>query len=562
MLSTLHIRDFAVVERLELELHAGLSVLTGETGTGKSILIDALGLALGDRTDSGVVRHGCPRTEITAEFDLAALPKVQQWLHSHELDSDEECQIRRTITAQGRSKAYINGRAVTLSQLRTLGEQLLDIHGQHEHQSLLKRDSQRALLDEYAGHEHLLENVDKQYRLWHSLKQEYDTLCDISQSRDNQLDLIRFQVEELAQLEITTDELPRLEDQHRLLAHADQLAEGCQQCLQKLDDGEQPLTLLADQILNILGDLRKHDNSLDSIIEMLNSARINMEEAANELRQRVEGFDIDPASLQNIEQRLSAIHDMARKHRVPADTLPEQLITLQEKLAQLEDIENRLSTIEQEIASAAEQYQKAAAKLSKSRAKAATSLAKEVSKNMQPLGMTGSALHITLSENDHYTRFGMEQVEFLISTNPGQPAKPLAKIASGGELSRISLAIQVITAEKSGIPTLIFDEVDVGIGGRVAEIVGQKLRELGTIRQVLCVTHQPQVAALGHNHFRVSKTQSKNSTSTEITPLNKAQRSEEIARMLGGIEITKQTRAHADDMLQRSNKQHLLNADA
>ncbi|MBI5450045.1 MAG: DNA repair protein RecN [Gammaproteobacteria bacterium] len=554
MLSSLHIRNLAVIEQLDLELTAGLTVLTGETGTGKSILVDALGLALGDRTDSGIVRHGSPRTEVSAVFDLAALPDTAQWLVDNALDSDGECQIRRTVGSDGRSKGFINGQTVTLAQLRQLGAQLLDIHGQHEHQSLLQRDEQRRLLDGVADHRALLDAVADGYRQWRGLRDEYQALRNEADGRDDALELLRFQVEELAVLNLDSGAVARIEGDHRRLSHADQLLAGCRSALEQLDDGEQPLTLQLAQCSAALATLSRHDSALSGICEQLDSAQIHITEAAGELRRHLDALELDPAYLQQLEQQLRQLHDLSRKHRVAAAELPALLMRLQERLQRLEQAETRLATLDDEIARAAAAYRAAASVLHASRQQAAQHLAQQVSANMQTLGMPGSRFDITLTTlaNEQFTASGTDQIEFLICTNPGQPAKPLAKIASGGELSRISLAIQVITARQTAVPTLIFDEVDVGIGGRIAEIVGQKLRKLGQVRQVLCVTHQPQVAALGHHHLQVIKTSDGEQTATQVTLLDARQRREEIARMLGGIEITAQTRAHAAEMLARS----------
>jgi len=553
MLNYLHLRDFAVVEQLELELGDGLTVLTGETGAGKSILIDALGLALGERADSGIVRHGRERSEISAGFDISANPPARQWLSANELDVDHECLLRRTVTAEGRSRAWINGTPVPLQQLRSLGDLLVDIHGQHEHQTLLKREQQRELVDRFADHSALLDAVDSAFRHWQSLQNEWQQLTQAG-NRDQQLELLRFQVRELETLAVSGDEIQALDEEHKRLANADRLLEGCHQVLQAIDHDEHSLSQDINRILSLLQELRRNDAALEPIIELLDGAAIQLDEADSALRHHVEGLSLEPERLQQIDQRLGAIHDLARKHRIGASELPDCQLRLTEELARLEQSEQRLEVLQQEIDQAEEAYRQVAQRLGKSRRRAATRLAQQVTETMQPLGMPDSRLVIDIQPQETFSRFGLDRIEFLVSTNPKQPPRPLAKIASGGELSRISLAIQVIAASDSSIPTLIFDEVDVGIGGRVAEIVGQRLRELGQRRQVLCVTHLPQVAAQGHHHLYVDKLRHGDEASTTLTRLDQKGRHNEIARMLGGIEITQQTRAHAREMVRNAGK--------
>ena len=553
MLNYLHLRDFAVVEQLELELGDGLTVLTGETGAGKSILIDALGLALGERADSGIVRHGRERSEISAGFDISANPPARQWLSANELDVDHECLLRRTVTAEGRSRAWINGTPVPLQQLRSLGDLLVDIHGQHEHQTLLKREQQRELVDRFADHSALLDAVDSAFRHWQSLQNEWQQLTQAG-NRDQQLELLRFQVRELETLAVSGDEIQALDEEHKRLANADRLLEGCHQVLQAIDHDEHSLSQDINRILSLLQELRRNDAALEPIIELLDGAAIQLDEADSALRHHVEGLSLEPERLQQIDQRLGAIHDLARKHRIGASELPDCQLRLTEELARLEQSEQRLEVLQQEIDQAEEAYRQVAQRLGKSRRRAATRLAQQVTETMQPLGMPDSRLVIDIQPQETFSRFGLDRIEFLVSTNPKQPPRPLAKIASGGELSRISLAIQVIAASDSSIPTLIFDEVDVGIGGRVAEIVGQRLRELGQRRQVLCVTHLPQVAAQGHHHLFVDKLHREDEASTTLTTLDQKGRHNEIARMLGGIEITQQTRAHAREMVRNAGK--------
>jgi len=553
MLNYLHLRDFAVVEQLELELDSGLTVLTGETGAGKSIIVDALGLALGDRADSGIVRHGSKRTEISVSFDISNNTPARLWLTDNELDNEDECLLRRSVNSEGRSRAWVNGTPVPVQQLRGLGDLLVNIHGQHEHQTLLKRDQQRQLLDQFADHKPLLEGVSLAYRHWQALQHEYEQLTQAG-NRDQQLDLLRFQVQELETLAISSDEIQALGDEHKRLANADRLLEGCQQVLLAIDNEDNSLCRDLSHIIGIMHELHHHDPSLEPIIELLNSATIQIDEAGSELRHHIDGLSLDPERLQQIDQRLGMIHDLARKHRIVASELPELQVRLTDELNQLEHAEQRLEVLQQEIDQAVSDYHDAAAALSKSRNKAARALASEVTSTMRPLGMPDSLLAIDIQTQENFSRFGLDRIEFLVATNPKQPPKPLTKIASGGELSRISLAIQVITATDSSVPTLIFDEVDVGIGGGVAEIVGQKLRQLGNNSQVLCVTHLPQVAAQGHQHLFVNKSRTHNNASTTITTLDDKNRQNEIARMLGGVEITKQTLAHAREMINHATQ--------
>ncbi len=563
MLSHIHIRNFAIVEQLDLDFNAGLSVLTGETGTGKSILVEALGLVLGDRADSDMVRHGSARAEICATFELCDAEQAARWLQSNELDDESnpgECQLRRTVTAEGRSRAYINGRPTTLQMLRELGEQLVDIHGQHEHQSLVKRDEQRRLLDHYAEHKTVVTEVATTFRKWQKLSNEFENLNEAARSRDQQMVLLRHQTEELKTLNLTSSGLQQLEAEHKRLANAEQLINNSQSALQTLDDGDHAISHQLHQVTALLQPLLESDRQLTPIVEMVKSATIQIVEATHELRQQLDALALDPQRLSEVEQRLSDIHDAARKHRVRPKELPDHYHKLCDELAALDNADTTLEQLEQAIKFKAADYRKLAEKLYKGRRRAAKSLNQLVTDNMHRLGMPGGAFEITVSplqshgEDEKFSVHGSEQIEFLVKTNPGQSAKALNKVASGGELSRISLAIQVIASQQGGIPTLIFDEVDVGIGGRVAEIVGQKLRELGGSRQVLCVTHLPQVAVLGHHHLQVKKHQLDKRVETRVQSLDANERNEEIARMLGGIEITAQTRAHAHEMITKAQK--------
>ncbi|MGM0680081.1 MAG: DNA repair protein RecN [Pseudomonadota bacterium] len=554
MLTHIHIWNFAIVEKLDLAMDNGLTVFTGETGAGKSILLDALSLALGDRADSAVIRHGADKAEISVTFSTTDAPQAETWLAERELASENECIIRRTISSNGPSKAFINGKPSPIQSLRELGEMLVDLHGQHEHQSLLKRDIQRQLLDDYAGHQTLLQQLREVYQRWQQHKNELDNLRQASSERDARLDLLRFQVNELDTLALDENEPSELEQEHKRLANASQLLETSERVSQLLQDNDETnASQLLSQCSSELQQLAETDSRLKPVAELLDSALIQVREAGSELRHYLDALELDPGRLSWVEQRLSDIHALARKHHVAVEELPGVLPQLQQQLESLEHADVQLGQLQQALDEAENDYRQLAKQLSEGRHKAATRLAEQVTQNMQTLGMEGGRFDVQLeAREESFSPNGLERVEFVVSANPGQPLRPLSRVASGGELSRISLAIQVITARDTRIPTLIFDEVDVGIGGRVAEIVGLQLRELASHRQVLCVTHLPQVAALGQHHFQVSKRAASDVTISEIVELKPEQRVDEIARMLGGIEITDQTLSHAKEMIDRA----------
>lgn len=556
MLKHLHIRNFALVESLELDLKPGMTVLSGETGAGKSILLDALGLTLGDRADSAVIRHGEERAEISATYQLQGLPEVKAWLAERELEMDDECILRRIVGADGRSRAFINGQPMPLQSLRELGEQLVDIHGQHAHQSLLKRDIQRQLLDSFAGHNDLARETAAACRTWQRLNEEYERLNRAGAEREARLELLRYQVQELESLKLGPNELAELDEEHTRLANANRLLEGAQSAVTRLYEGEElNISTLLEQTLSELQELQGFDNSLSSACELLEGAAIQAREAATELRHYVERMELDPERLSWIEQRLADIHDLARKHRIAPDGLNSLQQQLQQELDELDQAGSRLDGMQEEIDRTLARYQDLAVKLSAGRTRAAKKLAGLVSDNMQELGMGGGRFDIVLIPIENTpSPHGLESVELRVSANPGQPLRPLNKVASGGELSRISLAIQVITASQEGIPTLIFDEVDVGVGGGVAEMVGRQLRALGENRQVLCVTHQPQVAAQGHHHFQISKSSQGKVTRTEVVAIDGEDRVAEVARMSGGVTVTEQTLDHARELISQAQQ--------
>ncbi|CDH45008.1 DNA repair protein RecN [Candidatus Contendibacter odensensis] len=553
MLTQLRIRDFAIVEELELELVIGMTAVTGETGAGKSILVDAIGLLLGDRADSGVIRHGAERADLSAAFDLDALPAARTWLAEHDLDHDRECQLRRVIARNGRSRSYINGVPQPTQALRDLGEWLVDIHGQHEHQSLLRREAQRQLLDDYAGHPPLVAELTANYQTWHRLRQELGELRQASSERDARLDILHYHLRELAALNLAEGEIAELEREQRRLANSSQLLQTGQQILNGLTESDE--TSIADRIdhwRHELDALIRLDTRLAPVGEMLSTALIQVQEAGGELRSYVQALDLDPDHLAQVEQRLAAAHQLSRKHRVTAEELPALRIRFDAERDTLEHSETRLEDLQQAVKTARAAYQQCADRLSAQRVAAARELGERVSIALAGLGMPGGRFTIALERLEQPTPAGLETVEFQVSANPGQPLRPLAKVASGGELSRISLAIQVITARAARIPTLIFDEVDTGIGGGVAEVVGRQLRALGGGRQVLCVTHLPQVAAQAHQHFKVEKQTSGETTHTQVLALDHGERIAEVARMLGGVELTANTMAHAREMVEKA----------
>lgn len=557
MLTHAHITDFAIIESLELDFDLGLTCLTGETGAGKSILVDALGLALGDRADASTVRHGADRAEISIGFELADQPQVSEWLAENELDDESgECLVRRTITSEGRSKAWINGRAVPIQMLKELGDSLVDIHGQHEHQSLMRRDAQRELLDAYAGHEDLLGKVGRAHSGWREVKQALDTLRHSQQDNDDRRDLLRFQVGELDALALTAEELPDLENEHHRLAHASRLVEGTQAALNQAYENEDgsAYSLLAEAV-ETLSELAEYDDTLTPVGETMNSALINLQEGAEELRRYVGNLDMDPVRRDEVEARLASIQELARKHRVNPDELPGLAEKLREELDNLDNAEERISELEQQLADSEKNYLELSSKLRKSRQKTAANLDKEVTAIMQELGMSGGRFEIAVEDDpkQRYAAHGRDAIEYRVSANPGQPLKPLAKVASGGELSRISLAIQVIASNASNMPVMIFDEVDAGVGGGIAELIGRRMRGLGKDRQVFCVTHLPQVASQAHHHFKVEKTAGKDETHTGIRKLDDVARVEELARMLGGVKITDTTLEHAREMIRAAS---------
>ncbi len=549
MLKFLTIRDFIIVPSLELDFSAGFTALTGETGAGKSILIDALSLALGGRGDATMVRAGCERLEIAAEFDIALMEHLQAWLREQELAGDTgACLMRRVMDRSGRSRSFINGYSVTLQQLREAGEQLLDIHGQHAHQSLLRPDTQRALLDGYAGITTEVAQVAKRYRYWQALRRRFVQLGDNEEAVAAERELLRFQRAEIEGLGFELSEWGALQEDYARLSHAASLLDTAAFGIERLSEAEGACLTQLNTLIARLHEGATHDAGLQEIAALLESAQTEVQEAVYALRHYQQKLDQDPERLQQLEQRIQSVLDIARKHRTTPDKLHEIVQRATARLIELGDDTNLDELMEQEK-HALQDYFHAAQKLSVVREQAARKFAAEITEAMQSLAMEGGRFSVALIPLGEGNASGLETIEFQVAANPGSPLRNLAKVASGGELSRISLAVQVATSQIASVPTLIFDEVDSGIGGRVAEIVGHLLRQLGKSYQVLCVTHLPQVAAVADQQWQVSKTIEQSETRSHITVLRGEQRVAEIARMLGGVTITETTRKHAAEML-------------
>ncbi|MFN2309157.1 MAG: DNA repair protein RecN [Gammaproteobacteria bacterium] len=554
MLTYIHIRDFAIIDELTLEFAPGMTALTGETGAGKSILVDALGLLLGGRAGSDAIRHGCDKAELAAGFRIDRLASVRDWLAAHDLDADDECQLRRVIGREGRSRAYINGRPAPVQQLQALGELLADIHGQHEHQSLLRREVQREVLDAAAAQAEQLAALARIHRAHKARSEQLEQRRAAAQDRGARSELLRFHIQELEALDLGDDELLRLEQEHRRLANAERLLETSQRAVAALYEDEVSASGLLGHTQSALQELLRFEPRLQAVCDLLDGALIQAREASDTLREYLASLELDPARLDWIDQRLATIQQLARKHRVKPEHLPELLRQCRDELQQLEHADEQFESLEKEIAGLQRDYMELALQVRARRHQTAQQLGAKISTVMHALGMPGGRFEIAVEDlpSEEMTAHGLDRIEFRVSANPGQPPLPLAKVASGGELSRISLAIQVIATHANSIPTLVFDEVDTGIGGAVAEVVGRQLRTLGEQHQVLCVTHLPQVAAQAHQHCQVQKLTSDASTRTRIRRLTETERVEEIARMLGGLELTAQTRAHAEEMIQRA----------
>ena len=551
MLAQLTISNFAIVRELEIDFQRGMTAITGETGAGKSIAIDALGLCLGGRAEADMVRQGAARADICARFSLKDTPSAQRWLTDNQLDDGNECLLRRVISSDGRSRGFINGTAVPLSQLRDLGQALIQIHGQHAHQLLLKPEHQKTLLDAYAGEPLLMQNMAQHYRQWHQSCRALAQHQQLAQEREARRELLQYQLKELNEFAPVSGEYEQIDEEYKRLANSGQLLSTSQQALLMLADGEE--NNLQSQLYTarqLMSELIEMDDKLSGVFAMLEEAAIQISEASDELRHYCDRLDLDPNRLHELEQRLSRQISLARKHHLAPEELPvfhQQLLAEQQLLDQQESDQDELS------AAVSVHYAAAlscAQQLHERRTHFANELSGLITDSMHTLSMPHGRFSIEIQFNpDHLTAEGADRIDFRVTTNPGQPVQPLGKVASGGELSRIALAIQVITARKMDTPALIFDEVDVGISGPTAAVVGKMLRQLGESTQVMCVTHLPQVAGCGHQHFYVSKETDGAMTETHMQPLDKRARLQELARLLGGSEVTRNTLANAKELL-------------
>jgi DNA repair protein RecN (Recombination protein N) len=549
MLRALSIRDFVIVDRLELEFDAGFTALTGETGAGKSILIDALALVLGERSDAGLVRQGCVRAEINAEFSIEKLSGVARWLEANDLaEQTGVCLLRRVLESGGRSRAYVNGRPSTLQQVKELGERLVDIHGQHEHQSLVRAAAQRELLDAFAGAEKTAREVEDAWRRWQEIGRQRREWEDNAAALAAERERLEWQVEELTRLAFSADEWGELQADYGRLSHAASLIETVEYALEALSEGEGAALAAVNGVLSRLRAAQEYDSGLKEVLDVLEPAQIQMQEGVYSLRHYRQRLDLDPARLRDVEQRLEAVHSAARKYRVVPEQLPYLLQQACGRLEQLGGSQDAEALAKKETA-AREAYLDVARALSGKRRLASKELANKVTDAMQTLAMAGGRFEVALEPLGDGAAHGLEQVEFRVAPHAGTAPRPLAKVASGGELSRLSLAIQTVTNQVAEVPVLIFDEVDAGIGGRVAEIVGRMLRQLGKRHQVMCITHLPQVAAAADNQLQVAKRAADGGVVSSVSLLSRDQRVDEIARMLGGVKITDTTRKHAAEML-------------
>ncbi|QWE14310.1 DNA repair protein RecN [Polynucleobacter sp. AP-Sving-400A-A2] len=556
MLQTLSLRDFVIVDQLELDFSSGFTVLTGETGAGKSILLDALSLVLGERADSSQIREGCNRAEISALFriDVQQIEHFNQWLDEQGFPLEDDGQsllLKRTVEANGRSRAFINGSVATLVQLREAGDQLVDIHGQHAHQLLLKGGAQRELLDRHANQLDLVTEVSQLFKTLNESRRRLEQAENAGQDIERERERLEWQLEELTELSPQEGEWTTIQGEHARLANGAKIMSGCQEAIDALSDADNSVESTLSKASANISALAEHDSALIEISQALESAQIQIDEAVHGLNRYLQKLDLDPARLSEVEERMQALHGAARKYRTEADDLPKLLLDTIERLEALTASQN-IEALRERVKQEELAYLKQAKQLSQKRNKAAQDLGQQVTTAMQDLSMAGGQLEIALLPLAEGGAHGLEQIEFLVAGHAGSTPRSLAKVASGGELARISLAISVITSKASFTPTLIFDEVDAGIGGAVAETVGKLLRQLGESHQILCVTHLPQVAAQGNHHLKVSKSQAGDKTLSQVTPLGRPERVEEVARMLGGATITDTTRRHARELLEQN----------
>ena len=556
MLQTLALRNFVIVDTLELDFSSGFTVLTGETGAGKSILLDALGLVLGERADSSQIREGSDRAEISALFRIAdqQIADFNIWLDEQgfpEEDGGHSLILKRTLESNGRGRAFINGSVATLAQLREAGDKLVDIHGQHAHQLLLKGGAQRELLDRHANLISLSNQVSQSFKQFNESSKRLEQAKNAGQDIERERERLEWQLEDLTTLSPKLGEWAEIQSEHARLANGAKIISGCQEAIDILSETENSADSLLGKASALMGSLSEHDAALSDISQNLESAKIQVDEAVHSLNRYLQKLDLDPARLSELDERMQALHNAARKYRTETDELPTLLDETVESLEALTASQN-ITALQEKVQQEKEQYLQQAKALSVKRKKAAAELSKQITTAMQTLSMAGGQLEIGLNALAEGGLHGLEQIEFLVAGHAGSTPRSLAKVASGGELARISLAISVITSKASFTPILIFDEVDAGIGGAVAETVGKLLRQLGESHQILCVTHLPQVAAQGNHHLRVSKSQSGSTTLSEVNPLNRSERVEEIARMLGGSTITDTTRRHARELLDQT----------
>ena len=546
MLLNLNIQNFALANDLEIEFENKMSVVTGETGAGKSIILDALSLSLGSRADTKMITAGADKAEINATFDISSNESVKRWMIEHDLEDNSICILRRIITTEGRSKGFINGVPSTLSDMSYLGNLLVDLHSQHEHQSLLVRDNQRRLLDEFGGHQGLVKEVGIIYQLCQSQEKKLKELVSNLGKESSKLQLLEYQLDELQTLDLKENEVTLLETEQKRLSSSEDILRNCNDAINlcRANDTNNIVGMLARviELLSVIDDGKVRD-----IAELLNSSQIQVEEASDDLQSMIGNIIVDPERLSMVEKKLSSIYDIARKHHVKANHLLNVTKDIEKEIVSLKNLDTEVDMLEEQLSQCRKKYQEAASRLTEKRARQGLALQSAVTEKLRQLGMTEANFEVSLRTKpaDAVYTNGAEDVEFLISTNKKYAARSLTRIASGGELSRISLAIQVVTANTSRIPTLVFDEVDVGIGGATAEVVGALLRDLGTKTQIICVTHLAQVAAKGHQHLRVNKQED----GIQVTPLNRSYRVKELARMLGGIELTEQSIAHAEQIL-------------
>lgn len=554
MLTTLCIEHFAIVKKLELDFTQGMTAFTGETGAGKSIMIDALMLALGGRGDASVIRPGQEKCDITAGFHFEPNSEPAKWLSAHEISCEEgELYLRRIIYSEGRSKSYINGQPFPLQKVKELSEKLVHIHGQHQHQTLMQHPTHRQQLDQYANHQNLLNEVNTFYKECQDIKQQINTLQNQEQQEDR-IKLLQFQIDELSALNLQEGEIQDLNQEHQMLHHAKEYLQHCNQINALLNGDDQPnICSGLNHVMQLINQLPQEQTQIKNSIDLINAALIQCEEALNEMQQFADRIQLDPERLNDVETRMSAIHQLARKYHIDSKHLPQHQQQLQTELENLRDSESKLAYLQLQLSQVSKSYESSALKLRESRYVHAKKLANEITHIIQQLGMPKGLIDIELSPLEKMHSHGLDKVEYKVCTNPGMVPDSLSKIASGGELSRISLAIQMITAQRGSTPTLLFDEVDVGIGGATAALVGQMLRKLGERLQIFCVTHQPQVAASAHNHFMVEKQSDNQQTLTNIILLKSADKIDEIARMLGGLKITEQTLSHAKELLLQSH---------